>query len=77
MSELWRHDNPSCKQMEYIRAIELELGVEFTGKTKGEASDFIASHKEDYDKKIAERAERRFDLELKREIRDLRRILWN
>ena len=77
MSELWRNDNPSCKQLEYIRAIELELDVKFTGKTKGEASDFIANHKDEYDEKRTERAERRFDLELKREIRDLRRILWN
>ena len=77
MAEGWKSDKASRKQMEYIHAIENELGVSFTGTTKGEASDFIKSYKGDYENKRLERAERRFARELRREIRAVRRILFD
>ena len=36
----------TTRQLEYIEAIEEELGVKFEGKTKQEASEFIAKYDE-------------------------------
>ena len=77
MAEGWKSDKASRKQMEYIHAIENELGVSFTGTTKGEASEFIKHHKDAYEDKRLERAERRFDRELRREIRSIRRMIFD
>lgn len=45
MNMSWRDNPVTDKQYDFIGAICENLGVVFSGKTKGEASDFITKHK--------------------------------
>lgn len=40
----WRNDQITQKQKEFIDAIQESTGVQFTGTTKGEASDYIGAN---------------------------------
>ena len=37
----WRNKPPTEKQLNYIQLLSDEYGCEFTGKTRGEACDFL------------------------------------
>ena len=37
----WKNEKPTYRQLNLIKDIENEFGVEFTGKTKGEAAEYI------------------------------------
>lgn len=43
--DFWEIENPTEKQLNYIRAIERRLSVFFVGKTKQDASKFISEYK--------------------------------
>ena len=43
----WRNKQPTLKQLQLIEALELDCGVEFTGKTRGEACDYISARLDD------------------------------
>ena len=40
----WRNERPTYKQLNFIKELEDEHGVAFTGTTKGEAADFIKKY---------------------------------
>lgn len=42
----WRDNPPTKNQLDYIKIIESIIPKKFTGKTKGEACDFISAFKE-------------------------------
>ena len=43
----WKNKQPTLKQLQLIKALELDCGVEFTGKTRGEACDYISARLDD------------------------------
>ena len=40
----WRDERPTYKQLNFIKELEDENDVTFTGTTKGEAADFIKKY---------------------------------
>ena len=56
----WKELEPTDKQLRFIRKIERVVKVKFTGKTRGDASDYISKHKNWYFMKINMASEFRF-----------------
>lgn len=48
----WRDEPASAGQMKMIDYIAHWTGQSFTGKTKGEASDYISMHKDEADENV-------------------------